>query len=193
MVLVVILYSVFCCIAVRSHIPCNIRVLDSFRPRQLRILFLLKPWHAVTNFSKEDMSDVRAKEKALSEFFILVSNIQRTSNMMAESQHHDERDGACVRDLLWSARHLFALSCAGVGVAHSIFAYSSSSVCAAAFLRQIQEAERRVDAALKDNFDTPATMNHLITLVRDGNVCAEDTGWVRSLVLLFWHFALASI
>lgn len=54
------------------------QALEKNTPRQLRLFFLLKPWHRVINYCESDLDDVRIKEKSISEFFIAVSNVKRT-------------------------------------------------------------------------------------------------------------------
>lgn len=47
-------------------------------PRQLRLLFLLKPWHKIMNYKKfESTEEAKTKEKIFTEFFIAVKNITR--------------------------------------------------------------------------------------------------------------------
>ena len=79
------------CVDIKNHRTHRINSLDLAAGSE--ILTTNHEYGAILNVWK-----VRAKEKALGEFFILVSNVQRTSSVLSTSQHHDERDGAAVGD-----------------------------------------------------------------------------------------------
>ncbi len=54
-------------------------VLNDYSARQLRILFLLQPWHLPMNFAEEQLEDARSKEKTIKEFFLNVKAALRGS------------------------------------------------------------------------------------------------------------------
>eukprot|EP01116_Phalansterium_solitarium_P022088 TRINITY_DN7169_c0_g1_i1.p1 TRINITY_DN7169_c0_g1~~TRINITY_DN7169_c0_g1_i1.p1 ORF type:complete len:761 (-),score=270.56 TRINITY_DN7169_c0_g1_i1:47-2329(-) len=68
------------------------QALDKHTPRQLRLLFLLKPWDKTMNYAEAAMDDIRAKEKKLSEFFLCVQNVVRDLNVSEQVQSWTEVD-----------------------------------------------------------------------------------------------------
>eukprot|EP01119_Soliformovum_irregulare_P015887 TRINITY_DN4540_c1_g1_i2.p1 TRINITY_DN4540_c1_g1~~TRINITY_DN4540_c1_g1_i2.p1 ORF type:complete len:760 (+),score=280.53 TRINITY_DN4540_c1_g1_i2:125-2404(+) len=55
------------------------QALEDFSPRQLRMLFLLKPWDRELTYTKTGMKEITTKEKTISEFFLNFQNISRNS------------------------------------------------------------------------------------------------------------------
>jgi cysteinyl-tRNA synthetase len=53
------------------------QALERTTPRQLRLLFLLRAWDAVMNYSADMLDEVRGKEKTFAEFFLLVKQVAR--------------------------------------------------------------------------------------------------------------------
>eukprot|EP01064_Diplonema_japonicum_P010846 TRINITY_DN1806_c1_g1_i1.p1 TRINITY_DN1806_c1_g1~~TRINITY_DN1806_c1_g1_i1.p1 ORF type:complete len:793 (+),score=265.15 TRINITY_DN1806_c1_g1_i1:172-2550(+) len=54
------------------------QALEKYNAREIRILFLLQPWHKEMNFSDQAMDDAKVKEKAFREFFHKVRSLGRT-------------------------------------------------------------------------------------------------------------------
>ena len=111
--------------------------LQTCTARQLRLLFLFRQWDNVMNYSAAMLDEVRGKEKALTEFFLLEKQVRREQrNMQDFAQRWDDGERA--------------------------------------LLGAIVDAQKAVDEALKDNFDTPAAMKALMDLVGETNRYARS-------------------
>ena len=121
------------------------QALESCTARQMRMLFLLRSWENVMNYSAAMLEEVRMKEKTFTEFFLLVKQIQREQ---VDVQKFGQR---------WEE---------GERKQHDA----------------IITAQKEVDEALKDNFDTPRAMRALFDLVNVTNVYARSSQR-RSLVM----------
>lgn len=53
--------------------------LEEHTPRQLRLMFLLSPWHRPMNYSDQAMGDAKAKESTFKNFFGTIKAIARTN------------------------------------------------------------------------------------------------------------------
>jgi len=108
--------------------------LEKYTPRQLRLLFLTRPWDRVMNYQEDTMKEVKAKEKTIQEFFLNVKNIVKdgVSGQNVVTQKWDEKEKALHDNL--------------------------------------ERTKLRVDDALKNNFDTPSAMDHLLQLINETNI-----------------------
>eukprot|EP01059_Diplonema_ambulator_P001714 TRINITY_DN11448_c0_g1_i1.p2 TRINITY_DN11448_c0_g1~~TRINITY_DN11448_c0_g1_i1.p2 ORF type:complete len:713 (+),score=360.42 TRINITY_DN11448_c0_g1_i1:171-2309(+) len=54
------------------------QALEKYTAREIRMMFLLQPWHKEMNFSDQTIDDAKAKEKAFREFFHKVRSLSRS-------------------------------------------------------------------------------------------------------------------
>eukprot|EP00727_Mastigamoeba_balamuthi_P005796 m51a1_g1836 hypothetical protein (799) ;mRNA; r:553471-556555 len=146
------------------------QALQTYTARQLRMMVLLQPWDRTMNYSVNVMEHVRTTERTFVEFFHSVRNSIRTSvQRFQEAQGLDAGDGIASP----AARDMAA--CAGEQ------AWSEGD-------RRLNEAlvaaERGVDAALHDNFNTPKAIEQLLELVARTNVYLASTQPALVRVLL---------
>ena len=66
--------------------------LKRYTARQLRLAFLMHPWHAKMDFRESSMAEVRSVETTLNNFFSVVTALERESRAKGEAfsdgQHH---------------------------------------------------------------------------------------------------------
>jgi len=69
------------------------KALETHTSRQLRLLFLSQPWYKVMNYSVDGLEFVKAREKTINEFFLVIRNILQEQDKIAEiSQHWTQFD-----------------------------------------------------------------------------------------------------
>lgn len=68
------------------------QALDDYKPRQLRLLFLFRAWENVMNYSADMMTEIKLKEKYISEFFLLVAQINRDAKLHQQPQRWNENE-----------------------------------------------------------------------------------------------------
>ncbi len=62
-------------------------------PRQLRLLFLSQPWNKVMNYSEDGLLSVKAREKTINEFFLVVRGILQDQDKLSQiPQQWNEHD-----------------------------------------------------------------------------------------------------
>lgn len=67
-------------------------ILQKFTPRQMRLLFLLRPWDSTMNYTEDSLDEIKAKEKSILEFFLNAKIVLRDENSMETQQRWNERE-----------------------------------------------------------------------------------------------------
>eukprot|EP00201_Polytomella_parva_P019186 CAMPEP_0175053726 /NCGR_PEP_ID=MMETSP0052_2-20121109/9091_1 /TAXON_ID=51329 ORGANISM="Polytomella parva, Strain SAG 63-3" /NCGR_SAMPLE_ID=MMETSP0052_2 /ASSEMBLY_ACC=CAM_ASM_000194 /LENGTH=1117 /DNA_ID=CAMNT_0016318305 /DNA_START=178 /DNA_END=3528 /DNA_ORIENTATION=- len=114
--------------------------LQTFTPRQVRLLFLLQPWHKSMTFGAQTRAEVKSRENQIRNFF---QNIE-VATRQAQSSAANVQGGLGAYAKWGDPDHLLS--------------------------KKIQEAQVAVHNALSDNMNLPLAMDHISDLIKAVNI-----------------------
>ncbi|PRW33977.1 Cysteinyl-tRNA synthetase isoform C [Chlorella sorokiniana] len=116
------------------------QALESFSPRQLRLMFALQPWEKKMNYGEQAKEEMRAKEALLKNFFANVEVALRTQKVAVTSQRWEEEERQLQRELDGAQRRVHEALCDNINTQAAMGALCDLVKAANIYLAARQDA-----------------------------------------------------
>ncbi|KAI3425944.1 hypothetical protein D9Q98_007914 [Chlorella vulgaris] len=100
------------------------QALESFSPRQLRLMFVLQPWEKKMNYGEQAKEEMRSKEALLRNFFANVEVVLRTQKVAATGQRWEEEERGLAAELDCAQRRVHEALCDNINTQAAMGALS---------------------------------------------------------------------
>ncbi|KAL4430549.1 hypothetical protein ABPG77_005789 [Micractinium sp. CCAP 211/92] len=116
------------------------QALESFTPRQMRLMFVLQPWERKMNYGEQAKEEMRSKEALLKNFFCNVEVVLRTQKVAATSQRWEEEEKKLQQELDATQRRVHEALCDNINTQVAMLALCDLVKAANVYLSKRQDA-----------------------------------------------------